>query len=119
VTRSPSVIFYCLNRRRLAQWDPEPGLTEQCASFQQHHQALQRALQCMHEEAARMVAAANDEGTPSAGAARAPGAELSKGGGWRSGPCARKPHSTRMTIRLLSISSTFSATTSAARSPAP
>jgi transposase len=57
--------LYHLNRLRLAQWDPEQGLTEQCASFQQHHQALQRALQCMHEEATRMVAA------------RAPGAALS------------------------------------------
>ena len=69
--------LYHLNRLRLAQWDPEQGLTEQCASFQQHHQALQRALQCMHEEATRMVAAESDEGTPSARAARAPGAALS------------------------------------------
>jgi transposase len=61
--------LYHLNRLRLAQWDPEQGLTEQCASFQQHHQALQRALQCMHEEATRMVAAESDAGTPSAGAA--------------------------------------------------
>jgi transposase len=61
--------LYHLNRLRLAQWDPEQGLTEQGASFQQHHQALQRALQCMHEEATRMVAAESAEGTPSARAA--------------------------------------------------
>jgi hypothetical protein len=57
------------------QWDPEQGLTEQCASFNPHPQALQTALQCMHEEATRIVASQNEEGTPGERAARASGPE--------------------------------------------
>jgi len=70
--------LYHLNRLRLEQWDPAQGLTEQSASFHQYHEALQTALQCMHEETTRSVASQNDEATPGEGAARAPGAHLSK-----------------------------------------
>ena len=48
--------LYHLNRLRLEQWDPERALTEQSAAFNHYHEALQTELQCMHEEATRMVA---------------------------------------------------------------
>jgi len=69
--------LYHLNRLRLEQWDRQRPLAQQSDAFHRHHEALQEQLQRMHEEATRIVAH-NDEGTPSEGAARAPGAELSK-----------------------------------------
>ncbi len=76
--------LYHLNRLRLEQWDPERALTEQCAAFNQYHEALQTQLQCMQEEATRVVApdtgvaenddcAGSSEGVPSV-----PADELSK-----------------------------------------
>ena len=62
--------LYHLNRLRLEQWDPRLTLDAQCADFREHHEALQAALKCMHEEATRTVAE-ND--------GRAPDATLSKG----------------------------------------
>ena len=76
-------MLYHLNRLRLEQWDPERPLTDQSAAFNQYHEALQAALQRMHEEATRVVApetvvvAENDDGTHSEGAPSAPAAELS------------------------------------------
>jgi transposase len=61
--------LYHLNRLRLEQWDPRLTLGEQSAAFRQHHEALQAALESMHEEATRTVAE-ND--------GRAPDATLSK-----------------------------------------
>jgi transposase len=68
-------MLYHLNRLRLEQWDPERPLTEQCAAFNQYHEALQAELQRMQEEATRIVAD-NDDGTHSEDA---PDAALSKG----------------------------------------
>jgi transposase len=69
--------LYHLNRLRLEQWDPERTLTEQSAAFHQYHEALQAQLQCMHEEATRVVAQ-NDDGAHNEGTPSAPAAELSK-----------------------------------------
>jgi transposase len=69
--------LYHLNRLRLEQWDPERALTEQSAAFNQYHEALQAQLQCMHEEATRVVAQ-NDDGAHNEGTPSAPAAELSK-----------------------------------------
>ena len=69
--------LYHLNRLRLEQWDPERPLTEQSAAFNQSHEALQTELQCMHEEATRVVAQ-NDDGAHNEGTPSAPAAELSK-----------------------------------------
>ena len=69
--------LYHLNRLRLEQWDPERALTEQSAAFNQYHEALQTELQCMHEEATRVVAQ-NDDGAHNEGTPSAPAAELSK-----------------------------------------
>jgi len=69
--------LYHLNRLRLEQWDPERTLTEQSAAFHQYHEALQTELQCMHEEATRVVAQ-NDDGAHNEGTPSAPAAELSK-----------------------------------------
>jgi transposase len=71
-------MLYHLNRLRLEQWDPELGLTEQSACFQQHHAALQAQLQQMHKEATRLLAPEHDAGAHREGAAPAPGAGLSK-----------------------------------------
>jgi transposase len=68
--------LYHLNRLRLEQWDPERALTEQSAAFNHYHEALQAELQCMHEEATRVVVTSGDEGTHREDA---PGADLSKG----------------------------------------
>ena len=57
--------LYHLNQLCFEQWDPERALTEQCATFRQHHEDLQAALERMHEEATRMVAE-NDAGVPNA-----------------------------------------------------
>jgi len=70
-------MLYHLNRLRLEQWDPERPLTEQCAAFNQYHEALQAELHRMHEEATRMVAD-NDDGAHGEGAPSAPAAALSK-----------------------------------------
>jgi transposase len=48
--------LYHLNGRRLEHWEPERPLAEQSAAFHQHHEALQQALQLMHDEASRIVA---------------------------------------------------------------
>jgi transposase len=48
--------LYQLNGRRLEHWEPERPLAEQSAAFHQHHDALQQALQLMHDEASRIVA---------------------------------------------------------------
>jgi transposase len=48
--------LYHLDQLRLEQWDPERALTKQSAAFNRHHEALQTALQGMHEEATRIVA---------------------------------------------------------------
>jgi len=69
--------LYHLNRLRLEQWDRERPLAEQSEAFHRHHEALQAKLQRMHEEATRILAQ-NDEGAHAEGAARAPGADLSK-----------------------------------------
>ena len=70
--------LYRLNRLRLEQWDRERPLAEQSAAFHRHHEALQAQLQRMHEEATRIVAPENDDGTHGEGASSTPGAELSK-----------------------------------------
>lgn len=48
--------LYHLNGLRLEHWDPEHPLTQQCAAFNQHHEALKQALQLMHEAAIAVVA---------------------------------------------------------------
>ncbi|MCP3880122.1 MAG: IS66 family transposase, partial [Sulfitobacter sp.] len=75
--------LYHFNRLRLEQWDPERPLTEQCAAFNQYQEALQTELQCMHEEAIRVVAPQsvaeqNSDSAHSEGAPSAPADELSK-----------------------------------------
>ena len=70
--------LYHLNRLRLEQWDPAWALTDQCAAFNHYHEALQTALQCMHEEATQIVTSDHD-GANSEGAPSAPAAALSKG----------------------------------------
>ena len=47
--------LYHLNRLRLEHWNPERPLTEQSDAFNQHHEALNSALQLMHDEATRIV----------------------------------------------------------------
>ena len=69
--------LYHLNRLRLQQWDRERPLAEQSDAFHRRHEALQGQLQRMQEEATRIVAQ-NEEGTHGEGAARAPGADLSR-----------------------------------------
>jgi transposase len=70
--------LYHLNRLRLEQWDRERPLAQQSDAFHRLHEALQTELQCMHEEATRIVAPENDDGAHSEGAPSAPGADLSK-----------------------------------------
>jgi transposase len=69
--------LYHLNRLRLAQWDRERPLAEQSDAFHRHHEAVQAQLQGMREEATRTLAQ-NEEDAHGEGAARAPGAGLSK-----------------------------------------
>jgi transposase len=70
--------LYHLNRLRLEQWDRERPLAEQSDAFHRHHEALQGQLQRMQEEATRIAGSQNAEGTPGEGAARTPGADLSR-----------------------------------------
>ena len=75
---------YHLNRLGLEQWDRQRPLAEQSAAFKHHHEALEAALQSLHEEATRMVApeavvAENDASTGGEGTPSAPAAALSKG----------------------------------------
>jgi transposase len=48
--------LYHLNRLRLEHWNPERPLAEQSDAFNQHHEALKKTLQLMHDEATRMLA---------------------------------------------------------------
>jgi transposase len=75
--------LYHLNGLRLQQWDPERPLAEQSKAFNQHHEALQQALQLMHDEATRMVApdiveAPTGDSADREGQQSAPEVELSK-----------------------------------------
>jgi len=47
--------LYHRNQLRLAQWKPDIPLAEQSADFNQHHQALQKLLQSMHNKAKEVV----------------------------------------------------------------
>jgi transposase len=69
--------LYHLNRLRLEQWDHKRPLAEQSDAFHRHHEAVQGQLQRMQEEATRTLAQ-NEEDAHGEGAARAPGADLSK-----------------------------------------
>jgi transposase len=75
--------LYHLNGLRLEHWDPERPLTEQSAAFNQHHEALQQALQRIHDEATRIVApepvgAQTGDSADREAQQSAPEAELSK-----------------------------------------
>ena len=48
--------LYHLNQQRLAHWDPQLPVVEQCALFQQSQAALQAALADMHAAAERLLA---------------------------------------------------------------
>lgn len=67
--------LYHLNQQRLAQWRPERPLPEQNAAFGQAHQALQAALDNLHDEAARALQDNVDEGKEGT---NAPAVSLSK-----------------------------------------
>ena len=69
--------LYHLNRLRLEQWDPKRALTEQCAAFNQYHEALLTALRLMHEAATRTVAE-NTDCADSEGPLSVPAVTLSK-----------------------------------------
>ncbi len=47
--------LYHLNQLRLEHWDPDLPLAEQSDDFKQQHQALQKLLQTMHNEAKEVV----------------------------------------------------------------
>jgi len=67
--------LYHLNRQRLAQWQPERPVSEQNAEFEAAHQALQVALDKLHDEAVRALQNPVAEGKE---AANAPAVPLSK-----------------------------------------
>ena len=56
--------LYHLNKQRLEHWDSERSLTEQSEAFNQHHEALKDALQCMHEDATQSVNASEAQTDP-------------------------------------------------------
>lgn len=70
--------LYHLNQQRLAQWQPERLLSEQNAAFGQAHQALQAALDNLHDEAARALQDDEDKDDKEESNAPAPAVPLSR-----------------------------------------
>ncbi len=64
--------LYHLNQQRLAQWQQERPLSEQNAAFGQAQQALQVALDNLHDEATRALQDTVDEGKERTNAAVVP-----------------------------------------------
>lgn len=56
-------MLYHLNQQRLAHWDPDRPLVQQCAAFEHAQAALQAALADLHAEAERLLAQDDTDAT--------------------------------------------------------
>ncbi len=56
-------MLYHLNQQRLAHWDPDRPLAQQCAAFEHAQAALQAALADLHAEAERLLAQDDTDAT--------------------------------------------------------